>query len=171
MAAEAICAMNLGRLDDQTTANVGSIMGGGATNVIAASCELTGECRSLSRQRVEDVRLSMDAALKHVARAHGGDVTVVWTREYEGFSATEDDPAVRLVSKACADAGFEPNLYTTGGGSDANVLSAMGVETLALACGMSGVHSTEEHLSIADLEALTRIVLAVARRMAAGETR
>jgi tripeptide aminopeptidase len=170
MAAEAICSMQLGRLDDHTTANVGSITGGGATNVIAPSCELTGECRSLDRLRVEQVREAMDAALKGAAKAHGGSVEVVWTREYEGFSATKDDKAVRLVSQACSDAAFEPELYTTGGGSDANVLSAMGVDTLALACGMGGVHSAEEYLAIVDMEALTAIVLAVARRMAAGGT-
>ena len=68
--------------------------------------------------------------------------------------------------RRCRDS--TPRLYTTGGGSDANVLSAMGVNTLALACGMSGVHSTDERLAVADMDALAALVLAVARRMAAG---
>jgi tripeptide aminopeptidase len=168
MAVDAISRMELGRLDEGTTANVGSIHGGGATNVITASCSVTGECRSLDRQRVEAVQSAMDSALKSAAEAYGGSVEVVWTREYEGFSATKDDPAVRLVSAACGDVGLTPRLYTTGGGSDANVLSAMGVDTLALACGMSGVHGIDEQLAVADMQTLAALVLAVARRMAAG---
>jgi tripeptide aminopeptidase len=169
MAADAIGRMQLGRLDADTTANVGSIEGGGATNVIAARCGLTGECRSLHRERVESLRSSMDFAMRGAAAEHGGSVAIEWTREYEGFSAAVDDPAVKLVSAACVDAGLTPLLYTTGGGSDANVLAAMGVDTLALACGMTGVHSTEERLAIADMNALAELVLAVARRMAAGD--
>ena len=168
MAVDAIAHMELGRLDAGTTANIGSIHGGGATNVIAASCSLTGECRSLDRERVEAIRSAMDSALKNAAQAHRGSVEVAWTREYEGFAAGADDAAVRLVSAACGDVGLAPRLYTTGGGSDANVLSATGVDTLALACGMSGVHSTDEQLATADMEALAALVLAVARRMAAG---
>jgi tripeptide aminopeptidase len=166
MAADAISRMELGRLDESTTANVGSISGGGATNVIAAHCLLTGECRSLNRERVEEVRAAMDSALRSAADKHGGSVEIVWTCEYEGFSAAKDEPSVQLVSAACVDIGLTPVLYTTGGGSDANVLAAMGVDTLALACGMSGVHSAEERLAVADMEALTALVLAVAGRMA-----
>lgn len=171
MAAAAICGMELGRLDDHTTANVGSIRTDGATNIVAARCEVTGECRSLDRARVEAVRAEMDGAMKAAAAEHGGSVDIVWTREYEGFSAGEDDPAVRFVSAACDDAGLTPRLYTTGGGSDANVLAALGVDTLALACGMSGVHGCDESLAISDMESLTALVIAVARRMAAGGPR
>lgn len=171
MAADAISRLELGRLDTGTTANVGSIRSDGATNVIAARCQLTGECRSLDRERVEAVRRTMESTLKDTAAEYGGSVDVVWTREYEGFSAGKDDPGVLLVSAACEDAGLTPRLYTTGGGSDANVLAAMGVDTLALACGMSSVHSTGESLAIADMEALARLTLAVARRMAAGDGR
>jgi tripeptide aminopeptidase len=171
MAAAAIDRMELGRLDPGTTANIGSIRTDGATNVIAARCALTGECRSLDRERVEGVREAMDSALKNAAAEQGGSVRVEWTLEYEGFSASDDDPVVRLVSAACTDVSLTPRLYTTGGGSDANVLAAMGVATLALGCGMSGVHSTEEQLSIADMDALAVLVLAVARRMAVGDVR
>ncbi len=73
MAADAIGRMELGRLDAGTTANVGSIEGGGATNVIAARCALTGECRSLDRERVESVRSAMDFAMRSAAAEHGGE--------------------------------------------------------------------------------------------------
>jgi tripeptide aminopeptidase len=72
---------------------------------------------------------------------------------------------VKLVSDGVRDAGFEPTTLRTGGGSDANVLAALGVPALALASGMKGVHGTEEQLAVSDLEALTRICHACALRL------
>ena len=166
MAADAIASMELGRLDARTTANVGTIKGGRATNVITARCDITGECRSLDRERVERVKVSMDDVLHLSAEKFGGTVDVLWNLEYEGFEFAEDGAEVALVSQAIRDAGCVPSTYRTGGGSDANVLAGLGVPTLALACGMRGVHGTEEQIAVADLEAITRICVAVALRMA-----
>lgn len=166
MAADAICAMPLGRLDERTTSNVGSIKGGRATNVVCASCEITGECRSLDRDRVEAVKREMDDAMRAAAEKYQGSVDVTWKREYESFEFPADSAEIGLVSAAIRDAGLEPSTYLTGGGSDANVLAALGVPTLALACGMSGVHGTSEQIAVAHLEAITAICEAVARRMA-----
>lgn len=169
MAADAISRLSIGRLDEQTTANVGSIHGGAATNVITAKVEITGECRSLDRRRVDDLKADMDSTLRQAARDAGGDVEVVWKLEYEGFSVDESAPVVLLMRKACIDAGAEPRLFSTGGGSDANVIAALGIPTLALSCGMTGVHGTSEQISIADLEMLCEISVAAARRIALGE--
>jgi len=167
MAADAVSAIDIGRLDDATTANIGTVEGGTATNVVAGRARVTGECRSLDRARVEEVRGRMHEHLLEAARRHGGSVDIEWNLEYEGFSCAEDDAAVSLVKAACEDAGIEPRTFTTGGGSDANVIAAYGTPTLALACGMSGVHATSEQIAVADLEALTRLVVAVARRLVA----
>lgn len=165
-AANAIAAMQLGRLDPETTANIGSIGGGTATNVVAAKTTLTGECRSLDPQRVEEVRTAMHEAMNRAAHDAGGEVDVIWNLEYRGFALDEDSPQVDLVRAACGDIGLKAETFTTGGGSDANIIAAMGVPTVALACGMEGVHSTSEQLEVADLEALTALTVAVARRMA-----
>lgn len=170
MAADAICHMSLGRLDAETTANVGAIRGGSATNVVAARCEVTGECRSLDRTRVEEVKAAMNAALVDAARRAGGSVDVLWKLEYESFRFAEDDPPVALVSAAAVEAGLVPHTFATGGGSDANVLASKGVPALALACGMTDVHGTHERLAIADLMALGTLVATVARRMAEERT-
>lgn len=166
IAADAVGRMRLGRLDEATTANIGSISGGTATNVVPARVALTGECRSLDRERVEVVRTQIDAALTDAAAEAGGAVEALWTLEYEGFALPEEHEAVQLVKAACADVGLEPRTFRTGGGSDANIISALGVPTLALSCGMAGVHGTEEEIAVADLQALTRLVEAVARRLA-----
>lgn len=171
MAADAICHMEIGRLDAETTANIGSIRGGGATNVVPARCEVTGECRSLDRARVEALKEAMNAALVDAARNASGTVDVVWKLEYESFRFAEDDPLVELVSAAARDAGLTPHTYATGGGSDANAFAGKGVPTLALACGMTGVHGTHEQLAVADMSALASLVAAVVALMAQGNAR
>jgi tripeptide aminopeptidase len=163
MASSAIERMELGRLDARTTANIGSIEGGSATNVVAPTCAVTGECRSLDAARVEEVRVAMNAALEEAAAAYGGAVEVAWTLEYRGFSVAEDAEAIALVEKACADIGVEPHLFATGGGSDGNIIAALGVPTLVLASGMSKVHTTDEELEVAELERLADLLVAVAR--------
>lgn len=164
MAADAISRMELGRLDERTTANIGTIQGGSATNVVAPSCIVTGECRSLDRGRVEEVRAGMDAALKDAAASHGGSVDVSWVLAYEGFDVPSDSPAVGLLEAACEDIGVVPSRFATGGGSDGNVIAALGTPTVVLATGMTKVHTTDEELAIADLELLADLLVAAARR-------
>jgi len=168
MAARAIEAMQLGRLDESTTANVGTIEGGTATNVVPARVTLTGECRSLDPERVEEVRHSMHAAMEEAALSEGGSVGVRWTREYQAFNVPEEAWAITVVRRACEDAGLTPRLFTTGGGSDGNVFAAHGVPTVVLACGMRSVHSTDENIAIADLESLAELVRAIVVATAEG---
>jgi tripeptide aminopeptidase len=108
----------------------------------------------------------MDTAMRHAAREAGGSVDVSWVLEYEGFSVAPDDPAVLLVAAACGDVGAEPRLFATGGGSDANVLAALGVPTLVLACGMTKVHTVDEELPVAELDRLVELLGATVRRAA-----
>lgn len=164
MASRAVAAMTLGRLDDRTTANIGTIEGGTATNVVAAQAVLTGECRSIDTVRVEEVRQAMDLALRDAASSGGGRVDVSWTKEYGGFSWEDDHPLLSLVETACEDAGIVPRRFETGGGSDANVFADRGVPALVLSTGMTDVHGTDESLSVADLSALTRLLEAVLGR-------
>jgi tripeptide aminopeptidase len=166
MAARAIESMPLGRLDALTTANVGEIRGGSATNVVAASCTMRGECRSLDSERAEAVRAELDAAMRAAAADMGGTVDVDWKLEYAGFRFPDGDPLVRLVEEACRDIGVTPEVFETGGGSDANVLTAKGLPSIVLACGMTDVHGTGESIAVADLESLTDLLTAVLSKAA-----
>jgi tripeptide aminopeptidase len=166
MAARAVCAMRLGRLDAATTANVGEIRGGTATNVVTASCVMRGECRSLDADTAEKVRLEMDEALRAAAESGGGSVDIEWKLEYEGFRFAADDPIVELVAGALLSIGIEPTVFETGGGSDANVLTAKGLPSIVLACGMTDVHGTSESIAVADLVALVDLLVAVLSRAA-----
>lgn len=164
MTADAITRMALGRLDESTTANIGTIRGGSATNVVAPTCVVTGECRSRDRERVEQVRASMDTALHEAAAAHGGAVDAQWTLAYEGFDVAADSSPIALLDAACADIGVTAHRFATGGGSDGNVIAALGVPTVVLATGMRNVHTTDEELAVADLERLADLLVAVVRR-------
>jgi len=167
MAAAAIDGMELGRLDERTTANIGTIAGGSATNVVAPTCAVTGECRSIDRDRVEAVREAMDAALRGGAALLGGTVDVVWELAYEGFDVPADAPATALVEAACTDLGITPRRFATGGGSDGNIIAALGIPTLVLSSGMSKVHTTAEELEVAELERLADLLVAIVRRAVA----
>jgi tripeptide aminopeptidase len=166
MAADAVTRMQLGRLDERTTANIGVIEGGSATNVVAGSCKLTGECRSLDADRADEVRAAMDVALRAAAADKGGSVEIAWQLEYRGFTVAEGEQPLSLVEAAMADIGVEPRCFATGGGSDGNILSALGVPTLVLSSGMSKVHSIDEELEVVQLERLADLLVAVARRAA-----
>ncbi len=164
MAAGAIESMRLGRLDDETTANIGTIHGGTATNVVPAMVVMTGECRSRNTQRVEEVLADMENAMRHSAEHHGGSVKVDWTREYRGLRLKPHDDIVRLVEAACEDIGVAARPFATGGGSDGNIFGETGIPTLVLSCGMNGVHGIGESVAVAELERLTALVEAVLAR-------
>jgi tripeptide aminopeptidase len=164
MAAEAVAAMRLGRVDELSTANIGTMDGGTATNVVAASVRVTGECRSLDPEVVETLRTEMEAAMHDAAARHEGRVDVRWTREYDGYMFTSGDPALEFARAVCRDVGVEPRTFHTGGGSDGNVFASRGVPTLVLSSGMTHVHCTDERIAVADLETLADMVVAALRR-------
>lgn len=169
MAATAVAAMRLGRLDEVSTANIGSMHGGRATNIVPEECIVTGECRSIHTDRVEEVRADMEAAMRRAAENAGGQVSVVWTKEYDGFQYPEDHPLVRLAEDALRDVGVDPRVYLTGGGSDANVFVGHGVPALVLASGMSDVHNAAESLEVAQMALLADVLVAVAARAVRSE--
>ncbi len=161
MAAAAVSAMPLGRLDEATTANIGTIAGGGATNVVPDACELAGECRSLFAERAEAQKAAMTAALEEAAARYGGTVEVAWTKSYDAVLYDEDDELVQRIAVAARTAGLEPRFHRSGGGADANALAARGVRAVTLGIGMTAFHSVDEHIAVADLEDSARLVEAL----------
>jgi tripeptide aminopeptidase len=158
-AGKAVAAMKLGRLDAETTANVGLIQGGVATNIVPEVCRIDGECRGHDEDRLAGVAAEMVEAI-HVAAAEAGvDVEVELDHEFQAFALDEGSPAVRLAKAAVTASGLEPRLVVAGGGSDANILNARGLPTVNLDAGMTRVHSSQEHIALVDLVSLCRVVL------------
>jgi tripeptide aminopeptidase len=161
-AAHAITAMPHGRLDEQTTANVGSIQGGaGTTNVVPDRCRLMAEARSLDADRVEQVIAQMIDAVYDGAAAAECDVDVVCEKLMEGYRQKGTAPAVVAAEAALRACGYEPTRIVTGGGSDANALAARGLACVNLANGTEHNHEPTERVAVAALEGMLDVCLAL----------
>jgi len=160
IAAEAITEMELGRIDDETTANIGSIRGGTAANMIPDRVELRAEARSRSKSKLFNQTKAMVDALQETALKHGGTVEVQVERRYTGYTLTEDDEVVRLIMDGMHFLGVDPTLIATGGGSDANVFNAAGIQIVNIGIGMARAHTTEEYIALSDMVSAAEIVLA-----------
>ncbi len=167
-AAYAIAAMELGRLDEETTANVGVINGGVAQNIVPAHCSVQAECRSLDEGKLARTAAAMVDALHLGAARAAVDLELDVVLEYRAFQLAKNHPVVRLGREAVESLGLEPRYLSSGGGSDANVFNARGIPTINLDCGMMRVHTPEEHISTAELTTLVRLVEAVIMKAGAG---
>jgi len=162
-AARAITRMQLGRLDEETTANLGTIHGGTATNIVADRCTLEAECRSHDPAKLARVAAALVDACELGATETGVDVDLDLSSEYQAFSLSARAPVVRLSRAAVAALGLPSRLLASGGGSDASVLNARGVSTVNLDCGMTAVHTPDESVSLDDLERVTLLTMAMIR--------
>jgi tripeptide aminopeptidase len=167
-AAHAIAAMPHGRIDEQTTANVGSIEGGvGSTNVVPEHCRLAAEARSLDAERVEHVIAEMIDAVHDGAAAAECDVDVVCEKLFDGYRQKGTARAIVAAEAALRACGYEPSRIATGGGSDANVFTARGFECVNLANGTEHNHEPTERVSVAALEGMLDVCLALLDEAAA----
>jgi tripeptide aminopeptidase len=167
-ASRAIAGMPLGRLDRDTTANVGTIAGGSGVNVVPERCRLVAEARSLDDARVEEVVKAIVDALYDGAGATECDVDVIASKQFQGYRVRPSAPEVAAGEAALRDCGYEPKRIATGGGSDANALRVVGVPVVNLANGTEGAHEPTERVSVAALEGMLDVALALVER--AGET-
>jgi tripeptide aminopeptidase len=146
-AAAAIARMRLGRLDPETTANVGVIAGGTASNVVPGHCRLEGEARSLDDARASAAMGAMVDACTWAAGEHECDVDVQVTEMFRGYRLRSSSPPVAVARSALERCGFEPREVATGGGSDANAFCAAGFDCALLANGTEANHTPEESVA------------------------
>ena len=158
--------MPLGRIDAETTANIGIIQGGLARNIVPDRIELTGEARSRNVARLDAQTAVMRRALEDAARAFETTVEIDIARSYLGYELGPDEPMVHALSEACRAEGVEPQLVPTGGGSDANIFNADGRQVVNLSMGASGEHTTHEQVAVNDMVMCARIVLRCLRSLA-----
>lgn len=166
VAAKAISKMKLGRIDEETTSNVGVINGGKATNIIPDQVFIDGETRSLDPEKLERETDLMIQILRDTAAEFGAQVNIQKDFLYPIIRLDENEPAVKLAAQAAAAIGCEPAIVSTGGGSDANILNGVGIPTVNLGIGMSKVHSVEEYITIDNLVLNARYVLEIIKEAA-----
>jgi tripeptide aminopeptidase len=161
VAGVAVAQLKAGRIDAETTANVGLIHGGKAINIIPEYVEIQCEARSLNLRKLEEQTKHMQEVFTGTARQWGARAEVEVENQYQGYSLDEQSPVINLAVQAARKIGLNPTLCTTGGGSDANFLNYYGLPTTVLGVGMRKVHTTEEFIYIKDLVSTTEYVLSI----------
>jgi tripeptide aminopeptidase len=156
-AAAAITRMELGRLDGQTTANVGVISGGTSGNVVPGHCRIVAEARSLGAKRAAAVAGELSEACAWGAGEHGCDVDVRVEELFRGYEIPPSSRSLGLAEAGLRHAGFEPKRTATGGGSDANALIVAGFDCVLLANGTTANHTAEESVSARSLDAMLEV--------------
>lgn len=165
----AVSLMRLGRIDSETTANIGVIKGGRAVNIVPERVVVEGEVRSLDPKKLDEQRKAMLRAALEAEAAVGVGVEVKVERAYEGFHIEPRDPLIKLALEAGKAMGLKMEVRASGGGSDANFLNAAGIKAVVLSMGAREAHTTHEYLVIKDLERLFRLCVEICE--AAGRLR
>jgi tripeptide aminopeptidase len=160
-AARAIAAMRLGRLDPETTANVGTIEGGTAINVVPERCRVEAEVRSVDQARVETLATEMIDHMQDAADAAECDLDITVERMIQGFRTRAKAMEVTVAEQALRACGYEPRHISTGGASDANAFRAAGFPCLNLADGTEHNHEPTERISVDALEGLFELAIAL----------
>jgi len=160
-AARAIADLRLGRIDDETTANVGVIEGGTAGNIVPEWCTFLAEARSHDERKLADLVQEMLDAITFAAGVAECDVETTVQKSYRGYRFRRDDLAVRLAATALERSGFAPSYALSGGAADANVFNERGVPCVNLANGMAGIHTPDESIAVSDLEGMVEVTLAL----------
>ncbi len=177
VAAEGIAAMRLGRIDDETTANLGVVSGGTAVNVVPKQVRLEGEARSHDVAKLAAQCASMrqaleDAAARHAVVLEGREVRarVETTIEesYAAMAVPDAAPIVQLVLRAATSLGHAVESAPMGGGCDANVLNGRGFQVANLGTGMRDIHTVKEWLRVGDMVRTAEVIVEMLRLHAAG---
>ncbi len=151
VASRAIENMNLLRINEETTANIGKVNGGIATNIVMPELEILAEARSLDEEKLSAQTNHMVDTFKKAAQEFGAEIDIDVVRAYSPINIDENDEIVQLVKRAFSNMNVEGKVASTGGGSDTNILNKNGIKAVNLGIGMKNAHTLEEYIAIQDL--------------------
>ena len=160
-AAKAISDLKLGRVDEESSANVGLISGGTAGNIVPEWCTFLAEARSHDPEKLADMVREMLEAATFAASLEDCQVETEVHKSYSGYRFKRDDLAVRLAASALERSGYQPSYTLSGGAADANVFNERGLACVNLANGMAEIHTPDEHIAVSDLERMVDVTLAL----------
>lgn len=166
VAGKAISQMSLGRIDEETTANIGRFEGGGPTNIVCDYVKLTAEARSIKQDKLDAQVESMKLAVEQAAAKYGATSKFQNKIVYPAYNHDSDTPVVRLASRAIEAIGATPRPFHSGGGSDANVFNGLGVPTVNLAVGYEHIHTTNEQIKVECLVKTAQLVVEILKQSA-----
>ena len=160
-AAKAIADLRLGRVDEETTANVGVISGGMAGNIVPDACTFLAEARSHDERKLGDLVQEMLDACAFAASETECELQSESRKSYRGYRFAKSDDVVLLAAEGLRRCGFEVRYGFSGGAADANVFNERGLRCLNLTHGVHDFHSPDERISVADLEAMVDVTVAL----------
>jgi tripeptide aminopeptidase len=160
-AAKAIADLRLGRVDDETTSNVGVISGGTGGNIVPEWCTFLAEARSHDESKLKVFVQEMLDAFSFAATATDCDVETQVRKSYGGYRFKQSDDVVQLAVDALGRCGYEPTFALSGGAADANVFNERGRRCVNLANGMTDIHTPDERIAVDDLGAMVDVTLAL----------
>ena len=163
IAAEAISNMKLLRIDEETTANIGSINGGGPTNIVTDSVEIKAEARSLDNDKLEEQVNHMIKCVEDAQAKYGIEAEINITEAYKPFKVEEDSLPAQSVKEACEKLGFEFTPAKSGGGSDTNNFNLNGIPSVNVGIGMTKAHSTDEFIKVEDIINGAKLITEIVR--------
>lgn len=161
VASHAIANMKVGRIDEETTSNIGIISGGVATNIVPEQTVIHGEARSINPDKGKAQIDHMVEEINKAAERFGAGADINVEKEYEHINISPDALPVRIALKAAENIGLKPFLGQTGGGSDANVFNGQGIACANLGIGMSKVHTTDEFITEENLVANANLMVEI----------
>jgi tripeptide aminopeptidase len=161
IAAEAITKMKVGRIDAETTANVGVIKGGVATNIIPEDVQIKAEARSHSETKLQKQLRDMKTALRMAAEKNGGNVDIEVRRSYNSVNVSKTAKIVEITTQASKKLKLNHQIFSSGGGSDASIIFGYGIPTVGLCIGMAEVHSKKEYITLKNLTTLPKYLVSI----------
>jgi tripeptide aminopeptidase len=165
-ASRAIAKMPLGRIDKETTANIGSFVGGGETNIVCEKVVLTAEARSIVNEKLAKQVEAMQEACNAAANDMGAKIDFESEIIYPAYLHDDASPVVKLAVSVLKGLGLTPKTFHSGGGSDANIFNGMGVPTVNLAVGYQNIHTTKEQMPVSELIKTAQVVVAIIQKVA-----
>ena len=167
-AGRVLTAVPQGRIDAETTCNVGKIAGGTATNVVAEFCTLDFETRSRDKGKLDALTQRMVDAIHGALEGTGCRAEIEIKKDYDPYELPADALPIRYLRRAAEKCNFPVVLEEEGGGSDANHFNAYGVPTTVLGVGMTDCHTKEESILVQDLYDAAELTLAIVQEVARG---
>lgn len=174
IAARAIAKMELGRIDDETTANIGTIHGGLASNIVPNKVSLRGEVRSHSTEKLRNLTESIIRAVEEEVAAASTEVdgetkqasmALELHEDFPNMQVSESAPILKAITAAGQALGRPQEIRAAGGGSDANIFNGNGIDMVILACGMDKVHTINEQVTVEDMVKTTQLLIEIIRRV------
>ena len=170
LAAQALNAAPMGRIDEESSVNFGTIKGGTATNIVPDQVTIDGEVRSHSPATLDRLTWQVENAFAQAVNAWDdpagqakGKPELIFTAidDFPAMRLADNEPVIGLIARAAAAISLPLEYKIAGGGSDANIFNGLGLRTAIVATGMSAVHSLDEHVTLQDMVDLTRLLIAL----------